>query len=161
MEGPIKSWFSVYLFVCPSAFRHFCQEWVVSFFRFLTMVDNWNISKLSEPFFPGKFIFPQIWVEIAQNNPKIGLLAFSEEFCVSLVHIVCTPTPLWFLQGVGVRVNGWSSNQIFKKAGGLTGPQLLEGGCWEWRGDFFQRSCNFHIYYYYIIISKNIIPCHN
>ena len=24
----------------------------------------------------------------------------------------------------------WASNQIFKK-GGLTGPQLLEGGCWE------------------------------
>ena len=25
---------------------------------------------------------------------------------------------------------GWASNQIFKK-GGLTGPQPLEGGCWE------------------------------
>ena len=25
---------------------------------------------------------------------------------------------------------GWTSNEIFKK-GGLTGPQFLEGGCWE------------------------------
>ena len=25
----------------------------------------------------------------------------------------------------------------FRKAGGLTGPQLLEGGCWERGGDFF------------------------
>ena len=31
---------------------------------------------------------------------------------------------------------GWASNQIFKKVG-LTGPQLLEGGCWE-RGVTFQ-----------------------
>ena len=23
--------------------------------------------------------------------------------------------------------------------GGLTGPQLLEGGCWEKGGEFFQR----------------------
>ena len=27
----------------------------------------------------------------------------------------------------------------------MTGPQLLEGGCWERGGDFFQGSCNFHI----------------
>ena len=26
----------------------------------------------------------------------------------------------------------------FKKRGGLTGPQLLDGGCWERGGDFFQ-----------------------
>ena len=31
-----------------------------------------------------------------------------------------------------------------KKGGGLTGPQLLEGGCWERGGEFFQRGCNFH-----------------
>ena len=41
-------------------------------------------------------------------------------------------TPPHFCRGV------WASNQIFKKGGGLTGPQLLEGGCWERRGDFFQ-----------------------
>ena len=33
----------------------------------------------------------------------------------------------------------------FQKGGGLTGPQLLEGGCWERGGDFFQGGCNFHI----------------
>ena len=26
----------------------------------------------------------------------------------------------------------------FQKEGGLTGPKLLEGGCWEKGGDFFQ-----------------------
>ena len=26
----------------------------------------------------------------------------------------------------------------FSKMGGLTGPQLLEGGCWERGGDLFQ-----------------------
>ena len=46
-------------FVCPLAVRH--QEWVVSFFQiFCIMIDNWNIYKLQEPFFPGKFIFPKI-----------------------------------------------------------------------------------------------------
>ena len=28
--------------------------------------------------------------------------------------------------------------------GGLTGPQLLEGGCWERGGDFFGGDFNFH-----------------
>ena len=31
----------------------------------------------------------------------------------------------------------------FQKGGGLTGPQFLEGGCWERGGDFFQGGCNF------------------
>ena len=36
---------------------------------------------------------------------------------------------------------GWTSNQIFKK-GGLTGPHLLEGGCWERGGGitFFKKK---------------------
>ena len=34
----------------------------------------------------------------------------------------------------------------FSKMGGLTGRQLLERGCWERVGNFFQgRGCNFHI----------------
>ena len=32
----------------------------------------------------------------------------------------------------------------FSKSGGLTGPQLLERGCWERGGDFFQGGCNLH-----------------
>ena len=33
----------------------------------------------------------------------------------------------------------------FSKRGGLTGPQILEWGCWERGVDFFQgRGCNFH-----------------
>ena len=34
---------------------------------------------------------------------------------------------------------GWASNQIFKK-GGLTRPQLLEGGCWERGGLQFSHK---------------------
>ena len=30
-----------------------------------------------------------------------------------------------------------------KRGGGLTGPQLLEGGCWERGGDFFHRGLQF------------------
>ena len=33
----------------------------------------------------------------------------------------------------------------FSKRGELTEPQLLEGGCWERGGDFFQGGYNFHI----------------
>ena len=36
-----------------------------------------------------------------------------------------------FLQGVEPPTN-------FSKRGDLTGPQLLEGGCWEIGGGFFQ-----------------------
>ena len=49
------------------------------------------------------------------------------------LNIVCTPPR--FLQGRG----GWASNQILKK-GGLTGPQLLEVGCWERGGVAFFRG---------------------
>ena len=33
----------------------------------------------------------------------------------------------------------------FYKRGSLARPQLLDGGCWERGGDFFQGGCNFHI----------------
>ena len=32
------------------------------------MVDNWNMSKLTEPLFSWKFIFAQIWVKRTQNT---------------------------------------------------------------------------------------------
>ena len=45
------------------------------------------------------------------------------------------PPVLWetlpFCRGVG-------PPNKFSKIGALTGPQLLEGGCWERGGDFFQ-----------------------
>ena len=45
-------------------------------------------------------------------------------------YSVHPPPPLSATGGGGG--GGWTSNQIFKKGGGgLTGPQLLEGGCWE------------------------------
>ena len=48
------------------------------------------------------------------------------------------PSP--FLLGCGV-----NPPTTFSKSGGLTRPQLLEGGCWERGGDFFQEGCDFHI----------------
>ena len=40
------------------------------------MVDSSNIEKLTESFFPGKFIFAQIWAEKTQNGPKIEFWIF-------------------------------------------------------------------------------------
>ena len=41
---------------------------------------------------------------------------------------------------------GFNPTKFSKREGGvLTGPQLLEGGCWERRGHFFQGGCNFYI----------------
>ena len=50
--------------------------------------------------------------------------------------IVGTPSP--FLLGWGVE-----PPTKFSKRGSLTGPQLLEGGCWERGGDFFQGGLQF------------------
>ena len=35
-------------------------------------------------------------------------------------------------------------NERAGRGGRLTGPQLLEGDCWERGGDFFQGVWNFH-----------------
>ena len=40
---------------------------------------------------------------------------------------------------------GEPPTKFSKMRRGLTGPQLLEGGCWERGGDFIQGGCNFHI----------------
>ena len=45
--------------------------------------------------------------------------------------LICTPTPL----SAG---GGFEPPTKFPKGRGLTGPQFLEGGCWERGGDFFQ-----------------------
>ena len=58
----------------------------------------------------------------------------------------------------------------FSKRGGLPGPQLLEGVCWERGGDFIQGGgCSFHIKINqnlkYLMakkfMSKSIFHCHN
>ena len=49
------------------------------------MVDNWNIQKLMEPFFPGKFIFAQICEKKPQNDPQI---VFFLDFLKNLVMLV-------------------------------------------------------------------------
>ena len=45
------------------------------------MVDNSNIEKMTQPFFPGKFIFAQVWAKMVQNGPKIGFFGYFEQFC--------------------------------------------------------------------------------
>ena len=59
--------------------------------------------------------------------------AFPENLCkASQNNIVCTPPP--FLQGGGEL----NIQPNFQKEGGLDKTSLLEGGCWERGGDFFQ-----------------------
>ena len=50
------------------------------------MVDNSNIEKPTKPFFPGQFIFTQIWAKRAHNGPKIVFLDFLKNF-VMLVFL--------------------------------------------------------------------------
>ena len=50
------------------------------------MVDNSNIEKPARPFFPGKFIFAQIWAKRTHNDPKIIFLGFLKNF-VMLVFL--------------------------------------------------------------------------
>ena len=45
------------------------------------MVDNLNIEKLTEPSFPGKFIFGPNLGKRVQNGSKIGFLGFLKKFC--------------------------------------------------------------------------------
>ena len=52
------------------------------------MVDNWNCQQISETFFPGKFIFPQILRNIAQNDSKICFLDFLNQFVISFRGII-------------------------------------------------------------------------
>ena len=59
---------------------------------------------------------------------------------ITLDIIMCNPSPRPFCRG-----RGGEPPTKFSKKGGLTGPQLLEGGCWEREGAFFQGGCNFHI----------------
>ena len=53
-------------------------------------------------------------------------------------HSVYPPPSFCRRWAGGGEEGGWASNQIFKK-GGLTGPQLLEGGAGK------ELGCNFHI----------------
>ena len=50
-----------------------------------------------------------------------------------------TPTPFCWEEGGG----GFEPPTKFSKRGGLTETQLLEGGCWERVGDFFQGGLQF------------------
>ena len=73
----VLSSLSVCLSVCSSVSSAFSVR-NGSFFCFL---DNWDISRLTEPLFPRKFIFVQIWAKEVQNGPKIGFFGFCEKFC--------------------------------------------------------------------------------
>ena len=78
-------------------------------------------------------------------------LEFNSSGCAVSNNVICDSS---LSLSVSVKVvhpslsaggGGWASNQILKK-GGLTGPQLLQWGCWERGGNFFQgEGCNCHI----------------
>ena len=79
-----------------------------------------------------------------QAPAKSGSSFFNYKKCFSIVllavcnvNIVCIP-PLFLLGELNLLPN-------FQKGGGggLTGPQVLEGVCWERGGDFFQGEWNF------------------
>ena len=55
--------------------------------------------------------------------------------------------PPFLLKGVGGEGRGVEPPTKCSNRSGLTGPQLLEGGCWEIGGHFFrgEGGCNFHI----------------
>ena len=52
-----------------------------SFLIFCTIVDNWNIQKLTEAFFPGKFFFFSNLGKKGPKLPKIRFFGLSEKFC--------------------------------------------------------------------------------
>ena len=77
MEVLTKSQLSIYLSV--PQFGFFLKNGLLVFFLiFGTMVDNWNILKLTELFFSRKRV---------QNGSKIGLIVFFSKF-LSLVFLV-------------------------------------------------------------------------
>ena len=62
--------------VCQS--NNFLRNGSLDCSNFGTMIDNSNIEKLTEPFFP---IFGVHLGKRAQNGRKIGFLGFFEKFC--------------------------------------------------------------------------------
>ena len=68
-----------WLLVCSS--NSFLRNGSLGFLIFGTLVGNSNIEKLTEPFFPGKFIFGPNLGKRAQNGPNLGFLGFLEKFC--------------------------------------------------------------------------------
>ena len=54
---------------------------------------------------------------------------------------MCTHTPPFFAgRGGGEGGRGWTSYEIFKKEGGLTGSQLSERACCKRGGNLFQEG---------------------
>ena len=76
MEGSVKP---VYLSV--RQYGIFLRNWSLGFPYLLVT------SLLAEHFFPGKFIFAQIWAKKIQNGLKIGLFGF-EKFCYFFLEII-------------------------------------------------------------------------
>ena len=101
---------------------------------FPTLNNNTLLWKDCLTNFSSMFHFP------GKCKKTLGFWTFSEGTDRAYFTIVCTAHPPTFCRG------SWAPNQIFKQGGGLTGPQLLEGGCWESGGWlFFRGGCNFHI----------------
>ena len=65
-------------YVPPTVFSGMVHQ---VFLIFGTMVGNSNFEKLTEPFFPGKFIFGLNLGKRPPNGPKTGFFCFFEKFC--------------------------------------------------------------------------------
>ena len=84
MEGPIKSWLSICLFVCPSAVGHFYQEWVVSFHRFFAPWQIIGIFKNCQSHFLSKIhFFPKFGQKLPKMTPKQVFFDFLKYFVIS------------------------------------------------------------------------------
>ena len=86
----------------------------------LSLLQGWGSLSIA---FTGKFMYKAHYFILLRLDPF--------ELSVDREVIVCTPPP--FCRGRRVE-----PPIKFSKKGGLTGPQPLEGSCWERGGDFFQ-----------------------
>ena len=129
-------------------------------------------------------VYISIWL-LQLKHSQLGQVSF---LCFIFCNLLCLEN---LVQLISLCINYQalgSVNQFSKFLRLLRGPQcappppfcwgggvkpptkLLEGGCWERGGDFFQEGCNFHIKNklkseIFIdkkkFISKNIFLCHN
>ena len=104
--------------------RHYSRVIWTSFYWFWAHIIWMPKLKIKCPFWDLKTLKMLCFqVCFAYLNPNRGLrFPCTQSYSVH-------PQPL--SAGGGGGGGAWASNKIFKRGGGLTGSQFLEGGCWE------------------------------
>ena len=74
---------------------------------------------------------------LSAHDQRLYIHLWFVEFGCLVHDIQCAPPPPFYW--------GVLPPTKFSKREGLTRHQLLDGGCWERWGDFFQGGCNFYI----------------